>query len=166
MSAPFTAQDEQFMRYALTLAQKAADQGEVPVGAIVVCQNEIIAEGFNTPISKNDPSAHAEMVALRAAGQIRQNYRLMDCRLYVTLEPCMMCIGAILHARLDQVIFGAFDPKTGAAGSVINLFEESRLNHHTKCVGGLLESECSLILKTFFQDRRRLQKEKKAQQRE
>lgn len=164
MSAPFTARDEYFMRHALMLAEKAAQQGEVPVGAVIVSDDTIVAEGFNTPITQHDPSAHAEMVALRAAGKIRQNYRLTDCRLYVTLEPCIMCIGAILHARLEQVIFGAFDPKTGGAGSVLDLFAESRLNHQTRCVGGLLETECSALLKAFFQNRRLLQKAKKQQE--
>jgi len=146
-------------RYWMQRAQQAAAQarmiGEVPVGAVLVRGDELIATGFNQPISAHDPSAHAEMVALRAAAQALQNYRLPGCELYVTLEPCLMCAGAIMHARLARVIFGARDPKTGACGSVVDAFAHAQLNHHTQVTGGVLEDECSDALKAFFADRRR-----------
>ena len=146
--------DCHWMRHAIKLAQKAQDLDEVPVGAVLVDQNQIIGEGWNNPIAKNDPSAHAEIQALRSAAQKKENYRLPGSILYVTLEPCVMCAGAIFHARLARVVFGAFDPKSGAAGSVINLFEISKLNHHTQVTGGVLEKECSELLVNFFSKRR------------
>ena len=147
--------DDAFMRAALTLAQRARDAGEVPVGAVVVKDGEIIGRGFNQPITSNDPTTHAEIVALREAAQHVKNYRLVDCALYVTLEPCMMCVGAMLHARLKRVVFGAHDPKTGVCGSIIDLPKEEKLNHHTTFEGGVLRDECSAMLKAFFQSRRK-----------
>ena len=146
--------DEAFMRVALELAKLAQEAGEVPVGAVVVRGGRIIGRGFNQPILSRDPIAHAEIVALRDAAQHLQNYRLNGCELFVTLEPCAMCAGAIMHARLARVVYGASDPKTGACGSVVNLFAESRLNHQTAVVGGLLAAECSELLQTFFAGRR------------
>ena len=142
------------MREALKLAVQAEALGEVPVGAVVVKDGEIIGRGFNQSITSNDPTTHAEIVALRDASQRIKNYRLVDCELYVTLEPCTMCVGAMLHARLRRVVFGASDPKTGACGSVINLPAEEKLNHHATFVGGVLGDECSAMLKAFFQARR------------
>lgn len=142
------------MREALLLAAHAAALGEVPVGAVVVNDGQIIGRGFNQSITSNDPTAHAEIVALRDASQRLKNYRLVDCDLFVTLEPCMMCVGAMLHARVKRVVFGARDAKTGACGSVINLPAEERLNHHATFEGGVLSDECSVILKVFFQARR------------
>ncbi len=150
--------DEDFMRAALELAQQAGQSGEVPVGAVVVKDGEIIGRGSNAPIGRHDPSAHAEMLALRDAAQRIGNYRLVDCELYVTLEPCLMCAGAIFHARIVRVIYGASDPKTGAAGSVLNLFEEQRLNHHASVVGGVLAAECGDVLSQFFAARRMQQR--------
>lgn len=147
--------DESFMRLALALAQDAADAGEVPVGALLVREGEIVGRGFNTPISRHDPTAHAEIVALRDAGSRLGNYRLPGCTLYVTLEPCVMCTGAILHARVERVVYGARDPKTGAHGSVLDLFAEARLNHHTRIEGGVLADECGRMLSDFFAARRR-----------
>lgn len=149
---------ESFMRQALELATQGGALGEVPVGAIVVYQGEIIGRGFNTPICRHDPSAHAEIQAMRDAAQRLGNYRLVDCDLYVTLEPCAMCAGAIMHARIARLFFGASDPKTGACGSVINLFDEARLNHHASVSGGLLAAECGKMLSDFFSERRRLLK--------
>ncbi len=146
--------DETFMREALGLAQLAWDLGEVPVGAVVVKGGEIIGRGFNRPITSNDPTTHAEIVALREAALTLKNYRLLDCELYVTLEPCMMCVGAMLHARLTRVVFGAADPKTGACGSVIDLPAEKKLNHHATFEGGVLAEQCSQLLKAFFAERR------------
>ena len=146
--------DEQFMGLALRQADAAAISGEVPVGAVLVKDGRVIVSGHNAAIQNNDPTAHAEMVALRAAAQALGNYRLEDCELFVTLEPCAMCAGAMLHSRLKRVVFGAFDPKTGAAGSVINLFEQPLLNHRTQVQGGVLADECAQLLKTFFQTRR------------
>jgi len=147
--------DQRFMREALSLAQRAWDAGEVPVGAVVVKDDEIIGRGFNQPITSNDPTTHAEIVALREAALHVKNYRLVDCELYVTLEPCMMCVGAMLHARLKRVVFGASDPKTGVCGSVINLPAEEKLNHHAVFEGGVLSEECGALLKSFFQSRRK-----------
>lgn len=144
-----------FMREALVQARNAWALGEVPVGAVVVKDSRIIATGFNQPISSFDPTAHAEIVALRAAAHILGNYRLPGCELYVTLEPCAMCVGAMLHARLSRVVFGAFDPKTGASGSIINLFEQQQLNHHTRLTGGVMADECGSLLREFFAERRR-----------
>ena len=150
--------DEFFMRHALVCAQQAYDAGEVPVGAVVVHQNRVIASGYNHPIGLNDPTAHAEVQALRAAAQILQNYRLPECELYVTLEPCLMCSGAMFHARLARVVFGASDYKTGVAGSVMNVYTHEQLNHHATVVGGVLEEEAREILQRFFRERRAKQK--------
>lgn len=146
------------MREALLLARQAEALGEVPVGAVVVQTGEIVGRGFNAPISRHDPSAHAEIMALRDASQRVGNYRLVDCELFVTLEPCLMCVGAMFHARVARVVFGALEPKTGAAGSVFNLFTEPRLNHHARIEGGLLADECSQVLSDFFARRRLEQK--------
>ena len=146
--------DAFFMQLALAQAREAAAVGEVPVGAVVVRHGEVIATGRNAPVDANDPTAHAEIIALRAAAQALGNYRLDECELFVTLEPCAMCSGAMLHARLQRVVFGATDPKTGAAGSVINLFAESRLNHQTGWQGGVLAEECGELLQAFFRRRR------------
>ncbi len=146
--------DQKWMREALVLAEHAMSREEVPVGAVVVLENKIIGKGWNQPIASNDPSAHAEIVALRDAGETIKNYRLLDAALYVTLEPCLMCVGAMLHARIKKLVFGAFDPKTGAAGSVFNLFEDSRHNHSVDVQGGVLEKESAELLQTFFQQRR------------
>jgi tRNA(adenine34) deaminase len=143
-----------FMQLALEQAQQAWDLGEVPVGAVVVKDGEVIAVGCNQPIGRHDPTAHAEIVALRAAAEKLGNYRLPGCELYVTLEPCVMCSGAMMHARLAKVVFGASDPKTGACGSVLNLFEQELLNHHTEIVGGVMAEECGAMLKNFFAARR------------
>jgi tRNA(adenine34) deaminase len=142
------------MRRALQVAEQAGREGEVPVGAVLVRDDKLIAEGRNRPIQDNDPSAHAEMVALRAAGQAIGNYRLCDTTLYVTLEPCTMCAGAIIHARVKRVVFGAFDPKTGAAGSVFNVFAQPEHNHAVEVSGGVLETQCSELLTDFFRARR------------
>ncbi|MDP2144043.1 MAG: tRNA adenosine(34) deaminase TadA [Gallionella sp.] len=150
--------DEQYMRAALDLAQQAQEAGEVPVGAVVVKDGEIVGRGFNAPISRHDPSAHAEMLALRDAAERLGNYRLVGCELFVTLEPCMMCAGAIMHARIARVVYGARDLKTGACGSVLDAFAEPRLNHHTAVVGGVLAEECSATLSNFFAMRRAQQK--------
>lgn len=146
--------DAQAMQLALAQAAMAAAAGEVPVGAVVLRNGVLIAVGHNAPIARHDPSAHAEMQALRAAAQLLGNYRLPECELFVTLEPCAMCAGAMLHARLKRVVFGASDPKTGAAGSVINLFEQSQLNHQTQVQGGVLTQECAAVLQAFFKLRR------------
>jgi tRNA(adenine34) deaminase len=142
------------MQEALELARRAAQAGEVPVGAVVVRDGEIIGRGYNQPILRCDPSAHAEIMALRDAAQHANNYRLTNCELYVTLEPCCMCVGAILHARVARVFFGAADAKTGACGSVVNLFSEARLNHHAEVNGGLMADESVRLLKEFFAQRR------------
>lgn len=154
MTPPSTTDDQHFMRLALAQAELASAVGEVPVGAVVVKDGAVVASGFNHPIGLHDPSAHAEMQALRNAGEQLQNYRLPGCTLYVTLEPCAMCAGAILHARLERVVFGATDPKTGVAGSVCNLFEHQKLNHHTSVIGGVLAEECGNMLSNFFAQRR------------
>ncbi|MDP2016275.1 tRNA adenosine(34) deaminase TadA [Hydrogenophaga sp.] len=146
--------DAHFMRLALAEARTAAEIGEVPVGAVVVKDGRVIATGRNAPIDDHDPTAHAEIVALRAAAQALGNYRLDGCTLYVTLEPCAMCSGAMLHARLARVVFGAADPKTGAAGSVLNLFDHAQLNHHTVVQGGVLAEEGAQLLRGFFKERR------------
>ncbi len=146
--------DVAFMQEALEQARHAGALGEVPVGAVVVKDGVIIARGYNQPIGQHDPTAHAEIVALRMAAKLLGNYRLPGCALYVTLEPCMMCSGAMLHARLARVVFGANDPKTGACGSVINLFAHEQLNHQTLIVGGVLADDCGDLLKLFFGARR------------
>ncbi|MDD2879184.1 MAG: tRNA adenosine(34) deaminase TadA [Rhodoferax sp.] len=154
MSSSDAATDAQWMRIALKAAQTARDAGEVPVGAVVVHRGQIIGAGHNAPIHTHDPSAHAEMAALRAAALHLGNYRLDDCELFVTLEPCAMCAGAMLHARLKRVVFGASDLKTGAAGSVIDLFANPQLNHHTQVQGGVLAPACSELLQDFFRQQR------------
>ena len=148
--------DETFMREALTLAQQAWAEGEVPVGALVVKDGEIIGRGYNRPISGHDPTAHAEIQALRAAAEYLGNYRLPACSLYVTIEPCTMCAGAIMHARIARVVYGARDAKTGAHGSVVDLFGEPRLNFHAEVVPGVLAQECGKLLSDFFAERRRV----------
>lgn len=147
--------DRFYMQEALALAREAAACEEIPVGAIVVDPDgAIIGRGFNQPIIRRDPTAHAEVVALRDAALRMDNYRLPGCTLYVTLEPCVMCAGAMLHARIARVVFGAADPKTGAGGSVINVFSEERLNHHAEILGGVLAAECGALLSGFFASRR------------
>ena len=146
------------MRIALELACSAEQAGEVPVGAIVGEDGAIIGGGFNAPISRNDPSAHAEMQALRDAAQYLENYRLIGCELFVTLEPCVMCVGALFHARIARVVFGARDPKTGACGSVLDFFAEPRLNHHATLTAGVLAEECGQVLSNFFAARRAQQR--------
>jgi len=146
--------DEKWMAHALTLAEKAQSEGEVPVGAIVVLNNEIIGEGWNQPIGSNDPTAHAEIQALRAACQHVDNYRLPDATLYITLEPCIMCAGAIVHARIAQVVFAATEPKTGAAGSCFDIFNAPQLNHKVTCKQGVLADKSSTLLRLFFRSRR------------
>ncbi len=146
--------DTDFMSEALVLAVSAQKAGEVPVGAVVVSDGQIIGRGFNAPISTHDPSAHAEIQAMRAAARALGNYRLTGCTLYVTLEPCAMCAGAIQHARIARVAFGATDPKTGACGSVIDLFAETLLNHHTRVEGGVMAQQCGELLTSFFRERR------------
>jgi tRNA(adenine34) deaminase len=147
-------QDARFMRRALELAQRAGEAGEVPVGAVLVADGAVVGEGHNLPISTCDPTAHAEIQALRTAAQRIGNYRLPGSILYVTLEPCAMCAGALMHARVARVVFGAPDPKTGACGSVLNLFAEPRLNHHTEVDGGVLAEECGALMRAFFNARR------------
>jgi tRNA(adenine34) deaminase len=146
--------DERWMREAISLAQEAAKQEEVPVGAVVVKGDVIIGRGSNAPIGTHDPSAHAEVLALRDAAHYLGNYRLVDCTLYVTLEPCAMCTGAIQHARIARLVYGARDLKTGACGSVIDLMNEPRLNHHTEVVSNVLADECGQLLSAFFKQRR------------
>lgn len=150
----FSDADRRWMQLALEQAELAMAAGEVPVGAVVVRDGRLIAAGHNQPIGAHDPSAHAEMRALRAAAQAEGNYRLTGADLYVTLEPCAMCAGAILHARIRRVVFGAPDPKTGAAGSILDLFTEARLNHQTEAAVGLLADECGGLLRRFFVERR------------
>lgn len=142
------------MRQAMDLAREAATCGEVPVGALVVRDGEVIGRGFNAPISRHDPTAHAEVMALRDAASNVGNYRLPGATLYVTLEPCAMCAGAIMHARIGRVVYGARDPKTGVNGSILDLFAEERLNHHAVIEGGLLAEECGGLLSGFFAARR------------
>jgi tRNA(adenine34) deaminase len=151
-SAP--SSDHFFMSRALELAREAERAGEVPVGAVIVKDGEIIAEGWNRPISTSDPTAHAEMVAIRAAGQKLNTYRLLDTTLYVTLEPCAMCAGAMVHARVKRLVFAATDPRAGAAGSVFNVTSNDALNHRIQCESGVLADECSAMLRGFFIARR------------
>jgi len=147
--------DEYWMQQAIELARKAASEDEVPVGAVIVKDNQLISEGWNQPIQKHDPSAHAEMMAIRNAGQSLENYRLIDTTLYVTLEPCSMCVGAMIHARVKRLVFAAYDAKTGAAGSAINLIHEPLHNHKLEVVGGVLEAECKQLLQDFFKKKRK-----------
>ena len=146
--------DHQFMRLAIEQAQLAAQSGEVPVGAVLVRDGRVISQAFNKPIANHDPSAHAEMLALREGALIEENYRIPGSTLYVTLEPCAMCSGAMLHARIERVVFGATDPKTGAAGSVLDLFASKQINHQTSVKGGVLSEECGQLLRNFFKERR------------
>jgi len=147
-------QDAEFMKMALMQAHQARDAGEVPVGAVLVANQQVIASGHNQPIGNHDPSAHAEIVTLKAAGAALNNYRLPETTLYVTLEPCMMCCGAIMHARVSRLVYGASDAKTGCVHSVMKLFDNAQLNHHTMVEGGVLADECAQVLKDFFKDRR------------
>ncbi len=148
------ADDESFMRLALGLARRAAQAGEVPVGAVVVKDGAVLGEGWNRPVGSHDATSHAEIEAIRAACRAAGNYRIPGASLYGTLAPCAMCIGAIFHARIGRVVFGAPDPKTGAAGSVIDLFAEARLNHHATVQGGVLAADCGATLREFFASRR------------
>ena len=150
-----TDEDLKFMKLALELAKKAELKNEVPVGALVVRDGKIIGRGMNTSISDYDPTSHAEINAIREAAKAIKNYRLKDCTIYVTLEPCAMCVGAIQHARIDKIIYGAPDPKTGACGSMIDLISIKEINHHAEALGGILEKECSQILKDFFLSKRK-----------
>jgi tRNA(adenine34) deaminase len=158
--------DEAGMRLALDQAQNAWLVGEVPVGAVIVRDmptgRQVLATGYNRPITEHDPTAHAEIVALRHAASLLGNYRLPECELYVTLEPCAMCAMALLHARFKRVVFGAADAKTGAAGSVLNIFENTQLNHHTQLVGGVMADECGKLLRDFFAERRERYRQRRA----
>jgi tRNA(adenine34) deaminase len=147
-------QDAKWMQRAFELAEKAKSQSEVPVGAIIVFEDQIIGEGWNQPISSNDPTAHAEIMALRDAGNNIGNYRLPETTMYVTLEPCAMCAGAIVHARLAKLVYAADDPKTGACGSVFNLLQSEELNHKVEIEKGILEEECRSLIQTFFKEKR------------
>jgi tRNA(adenine34) deaminase len=160
----FTSQDEAFMRRAMELAHQAELEGEVPVGAVLVKDGEIISEGWNRSIGSHDATAHAEIETLRKAGQTLENYRLLDTTLYVTLEPCPMCAGALLHSRVKRIVFGAPDLKAGAAGTVLNLFDSQASYHYADVEHGLLEEECRSQLQAFFKRRRKEIKEKKQQQ--
>ncbi len=146
--------DPYFMSRALELASKAGLDGEVPVGAVIVKDNEIIAEGWNRPISTSDPTAHAEIIAMRAAATVLNNYRLLDCTLYVTLEPCAMCAGAMVHARVKRLVYGATDPRAGAAGTIFNITDHAALNHRLDVTSGVMMEECGTLLRNFFQARR------------
>ena len=148
-------EDEQWMLHAQRLAAKAEAQGEVPVGAVLVKNGEVVGEGWNQPITLSDPTAHAEIMAMRAAGQLLENYRQPDTTLYVTLEPCSMCAGAMLHARVGRVVFGAYDPKTGAAGSVYDMLQDERNLHKLTVDGGVLAESCSEQLRSFFRGKRK-----------
>ena len=155
-------QDAHFMQLALVQAKQAFLAGEVPVGAVVVKDGQVIASAHNAPLGQNDPTAHAEINVLRLAAQSIGNYRLEDCTLYVTLEPCAMCSGAAMHARLARVVYGATEPKTGAAGSVLNLFDNPQLNHQTQVTGGVMAEECVQVLQSFFEMRRAQKKTEKS----
>jgi len=146
--------DEQFMQRAIELARRAEAEGEVPVGAVIVKDGEIIAEGWNRPIANHDPTAHAEIQVIRAAAKTVANYRLPDTTLYVTLEPCLMCIGAVTHARIKRVVYGATDPRAGAVQSIYTITDDRKLNHHIDVEGGLLADECGQLLRNFFRQRR------------
>lgn len=155
--------DQKWMEYALSLADKAEALGEIPVGAVLVKDNQLIAEGWNLSISNHDACAHAEVVTLRSAGKVIKNYRLLDCTLYVTLEPCPMCAGALVHARIKRLVYGAGDYKTGAAGSVFNLLQSEQLNHQVDITGGVLAEQCAAKISSFFKGRRLQKKELKKQ---
>lgn len=146
--------DLKWMQRALELAAHAETKGEVPVGAVIVRDDEVIAEGWNQPVASHDPTAHAEVMALRAAGNAEKNYRLLDTTLYVTLEPCVMCAGAIIHARVGRVVYGASDPRVGAAGSAFSLLGSDQFNHVVQVEGGIMETECGEFLRRFFKARR------------
>jgi tRNA(adenine34) deaminase len=148
------SRDLHWMQHALSLAQRAEQAGEVPVGAVIVREEEMIAEGWNQPVASHDPTAHAEIMALRAAGAAEENYRLLDTTLYVTLEPCVMCAGAIIHARVGRVVYGATDPRVGAAGSAFSLLGSDQFNHVVQVQGGVLAEQCSEMLRAFFRARR------------
>lgn len=152
--SPLATRDCHWMHRALELAAHAAAHDEVPVGAVLVRDDAVLGEGWNQPISANDPTAHAEVVALRQAARRERNYRLPGTTLYVTLEPCCMCAGALIHARVQRVVFGAFDPRTGAAGSVFDILQSPLHNHRIEMLGGVLDQECGDLLRGFFQDRR------------
>lgn len=143
------------MQHALTLAYQAADLGEVPVGAVLVKDGQLLAEGWNQPISQDDPTAHAEIMAIRKAAKLLGNYRLPDTTLYITIEPCSMCAGAIVHSRIARVVFGAPEPRAGAAGSTLNLLQNEQFNHQTEVTSGILAEECGQVLKEFFSARRK-----------
>ncbi|WP_426576801.1 tRNA adenosine(34) deaminase TadA [Xenorhabdus stockiae] len=153
--------DEYWMRQAMDLAMQAQAKGEIPVGALLVADNKIIAEGYNHPITDHDPTAHAEIIALRRGGTQLQNYRLLETTLYVTLEPCIMCAGAMIHSRIQRLVYGASDMKTGAAGSLIDILRHPGMNHRIEITGGVLEQECSAMLSAFFKQRREQHKELK-----
>src|SRR5688500_9311575 len=154
---PSASSDLFFMSHALELAREAERAGEVPVGAVIVKDGEIVAEGWNRPISTSDPTAHAEMVAIRAAGQKLNTYRLLDTTLYVTLEPCAMCAGAMVHARVKRLVFAATDPRAGASGSIFNITQHAALNHRMECEAGVLAEDCAAMLRAFFVARRQRQ---------
>lgn len=158
--------DEDWMRRALNLALKAQEEGEVPVGAVLVLDNQVIGEGWNRLIGHHDPTAHAEIMALRQGGQTIQNYRLLDTTLYVTLEPCVMCAGAMIHGRIRRVVYGAADHKTGAAGSLLDILGHPGMNHQVQITAGILADDCSAMLSAFFRQRRSQQKAVKLAQRE
>jgi len=150
--------DQKWMKHALKLAERSRDENEVPVGAVLIKGNELIAEGWNQPIADHDATAHAEILSIRSAGKVLENYRLPDTTLYVTLEPCTMCAGAIIHSRIKRVVFGAPDPRTGTAGSAIDLFSQNYHNHQVEVEGGVMKEECGQILKDFFKERRKNKK--------
>ena len=150
-----TEQDIKWMQHAIKLAKHAASIDEVPVGAVIVKEDQLISEGWNQPITGTDPTAHAEIVALRSAAKVLDNYRLVNTTMYVTLEPCAMCAGALVHARVTRVVYGARDPRTGAAGSVFNLLDSEKLNHQVEVEQGVLEAECGLLLSEFFKNKRK-----------
>ena len=154
---------EYWMRHALQLAKRAWEEGEVPVGAVLVHNNQVIGEGWNRPIGRHDPTAHAEIMALRQGGLVLQNYRLLDTTLYVTLEPCVMCSGAMIHSRIGTVVYGASDEKTGAAGSLLDVLRHPGMNHQVNVMGGVLAPACSEMLSEFFRMRRQQKKRQKAE---
>ncbi|WP_410001261.1 tRNA adenosine(34) deaminase TadA [Serratia quinivorans] len=157
--------DEYWMRQALQLALRAQEEGEVPVGALLVLDNQVIGEGWNRPIGRHDPTAHAEIMALRQGGAVLQNYRLLNATLYVTLEPCVMCAGAMVHSRIRRLVYGAADVKTGAAGSLVDILRHPGMNHQVEILSGVLAEECAATLSNFFRMRREQQKALKQAQR-